>query len=285
VKDNNIVFIDNANEQYKNEDSQSFNYGLYEKMGYLLRSPEPQSERYISCIGAAQTFGRYCHDPYPNLINNFLDIDVYNMGFAGAGPMFSAFSDLLPIINNSKVCIIQIMSGRSSGNSLWNSYGTNFGMNKETGKGCVAQKFWEYYLEKYDIDKVLKLREENRGYILQGYKNLLSSITVPKVLFLFTTKKNKDREDIYNVYDLFGDFPHMITDDLIQEISSHCDRYIECVTSKGLPQRLPFRKFNDYEMQFLDGTKRQITHNNYYPSQEMHFDAFDALKPVVEEYI
>ena len=54
---------------------------------------------------------------------------------------------------------------------------------------------------------------------------------------------------------------------------------------RGLPQRFPLKKFNDYEMQFLDKTKRQITHNNYYPSQEMHFDAFDALKPVVEEYI
>ena len=273
------------NQIYEDEDSQFINYGIYDKEGCLLRSPEPQSERYVSCIGAAQTFGRYCHYPYPTLINNFLDVDIYNMGFGGAGPMFSAFSDLLPIINQSQVCIIQIMSGRSSGNSLWNCEGHNWGMNKETGQRCVGQKFWEYCLEKYDINKVLEIREETRAYIVEGYKNLLSSITVPKILFLFTTRKNKDSANIRNVYDLFGDFPHMITDNIIEKISPQCDRYVECITSRGLPQRFPFKKFNDYEMNFLNKPKRQITHNNYYPTQEMHFDAFDALENTVKEFI
>ena len=38
-------------------------------------------------------------------------------------------------------------------------------------------------------------------------------------------------------------------------------------------------------MNFLDKPKRQITHNNYYPTQEMHFDAFDALENTVKEFI
>ena len=76
------------------------------------------------------------------------------------------------------------MSGRSSGNSLWNCEGHNWGMNTETGKRCVGQKFWEYCLEKYDLDRVLEIREETRAYIVEGYKNLLNSITVPKILFL-----------------------------------------------------------------------------------------------------
>ena len=38
-------------------------------------------------------------------------------------------------------------------------------------------------------------------------------------------------------------------------------------------------------MNFLNKPKRQITHNNYYPTQEMHFDAFDALENTVKEFI
>ena len=89
----------------------------------LLRGPKPQnleSGEYFVCIGAAQTFGRFCERPYPTLLQERLGLQALNLGRRGAGPsFFSKENDkLLGYINGARFAVIQVMAGRSEGNSL-----------------------------------------------------------------------------------------------------------------------------------------------------------------------
>src|SRR5579875_548468 len=54
-----------------------------------LRGPAPGElgrGGYIACVGAAQTFGRFCEEPFPALLSRDLGIPTLNLGFGGAEP-------------------------------------------------------------------------------------------------------------------------------------------------------------------------------------------------------
>jgi hypothetical protein len=47
--------------------------------------PADLSRPYIACVGAAQTFGRFCASPFPEILGRRLGIQVVNLGVGGAG--------------------------------------------------------------------------------------------------------------------------------------------------------------------------------------------------------
>jgi hypothetical protein len=71
---------------------------------------------------------------------------------------------------------------------------------------------------------------------------------------------------------------------MVAGLTPRCDAYVECVTRRGLPQRLvdregkPTTVMHSYNL--LNPEVRTETHNNYYPSPEMHEDAANALEPI-----
>lgn len=263
------------------------NYNSYALNDYEFRGPRPQSDKFISCLGAAQTFGRFCYNPFPTLIRHFLKIETYNFGYPGAGPRFLGFTstDQLDIINKSQVCIVQVMSGRSVGNSRFKCLGKNWGTNLDTGEEGVSQKFWEFCIENYSEETLKQLMLETEEEYILAYEQLANKISVPTILLFMRRFDNTGSKGVSNISQLLGDFPHIVTSDTIKRVSVFFDHFVDSVCDEGLPQRYAFPVKNRYHSTHLGQEEKVLTHNNYYPSQDMHFDAFDKLKPCVVDII
>ena len=116
--------------------------------GLWFRGPAPEKLEaggYFTAIGAAQTFGCFCDRPYPALLEKRLGMPALNLGYSGAGPGFFLRNDeMLRVINSSAFCIVQVMSGRSTSNSLLdNPEGLAYGRRRSDGTPATAEQVFD----------------------------------------------------------------------------------------------------------------------------------------------
>ena len=137
-------------DQYQIPDREVVDYQIYQldeqvpdrqdETPLRLRGPRPEdfsTGNYFVCIGAAQTFGRFCRTPYPDLLGQMLQLPVLNLGRGGAG--FSFFSknneNLLKYINHARFAVVQVMAARSESNALFKSKGLGYYYRVSDGAG------------------------------------------------------------------------------------------------------------------------------------------------------
>lgn len=282
---------------YQKRDWEVVNYQRYtlkNTHNITCRGPEPKSlkkNQYFVCVGAAQTYGCFCDRPYPILLQEKLNIPALNLGFSGAGPyFFLQQKQLLDYINQAKFAVIQVMSGRSESNSVFVSGGQEYLTRISDGFKIGANAAYQELLEKHDQNYVQKIIAETRCNWVDHFQQLLKNIKVPKVLFWFSTREPYYIEQYKNVHELFGAFPQLVNSKMVDQIKKYSDEYIECISSRGLPQLLISRfthkptniKPTREDLRRLQGEKM---FNNYYPSPEMHIDAAKALEKVCKKYL
>jgi len=243
--------------------------------------------QYITCIGAAQTYGCYAERPFPELLEKKIDYPILNMGWGGAGPEFFLHDkELIRRINDSKFVVLQVMAGRGEANSLVKStLGARGIVCRDTGEDVLPEDFYEDLLINHNVDYVKQIVEETRETWVNNYKELMAQIKVPIVLFWISTR-TPDYEEKYNsVYQLFGGFPQLINKEALDQIIPHAQDYVECVTGRGLPQKLTSRFGSEIPVINLNGKIIEQPVNNYYPSPEMHEDATNALEPACKKLL
>ncbi|AFY76541.1 hypothetical protein Ple7327_1131 [Pleurocapsa sp. PCC 7327] len=284
--------------QYQDRDWEIIDYqGFYlpnvaEKS---FRGPKPEileEGQYFVCLGAAQTFGCFCEKPYPTLLQEKLNIPTLNMGQAGAGPYcFLEDKSLLEYINKAKFAIIQVMSGRSESNSLFDSGGREYLTRLSDGVKIGADLAYKELIEQYDQNYVKKIVSETRANWVNNYQKLLQQIKVPKILFWFSTREPFYIEKYTNINTLFGRFPQLVNSKMVEQIKKYSDEYVKCITARGMPQLLISRftgkptsiDSGREDLRNLYGSKHMF--NKYYPSPEMQIDAAKALEKVCKKYL
>lgn len=255
----------------------------------LLRGPKPQNlkeNKYFVCIGAAQTFGRFCEKPYPALLQEKFNIPTVNLGRGGAGPSFYSKDNgkLLNYINHARFAILQIMSGRSESNSLFNSKGLGTYTRISDGSSIGCDDAFRELLKEYDRNYVKKIIAETRQNWINNYKELLEKIQVPKILFWFSVRKPRYVEKYQDIDTLFGEFPQLVNSHMIDLLRNYCDEYVECISRRGLPHVL-INRFTGKPITVEDPWGGVWSKNWYYPSPEMHMDAAKALEKVCKRYL
>jgi hypothetical protein len=254
----------------------------------LLRGPRPEtlgSGNYLACIGAAQTFGRFCEQPFPILLGNRLGLPILNLGRGGAGPAFFSHNQkLLEYINRARFAVIQVMSGRSASNSLYESRGLGHYRRRSDGSTIGCDAAFRGLLANYPIEGIKKIVAETRGNWVDEYVKLLNAIRVPRILFWFSTRYPAYRERYANIDDLYGEFPQMVCPWMIKAISQYTDAYVECISRKGLPHQLVSRQTGQ-PITIGDPWGGQWRQNSYYPSPEMHDAAAKALEEGCRRFI
>ena len=286
-------------EGYSNPDCEVVDYQTYcldpeaidrqTNTGLLLRGPKPQDlekRKYFVCIGAAQTFGRFCENPYPVLLQEKLGIQTLNLGRGGAGPsFFSKDNDkLLEYINNARFAIIQVMSGRSESNSLFHSRCLGFYTRISDGTSIGSDDAFRELLKEKNKDYIKKIVAETRQNWINNNKELLEKIKIPKILFWFSVRKPRYRERYQNIDTLFGEFPQLVNSYMINQLRKYYDEYVECVSRRGLPHIL-INRFTGKPTTIKDPWGGTWSKNWYYPSPEMHADAANALEKVCKRYL
>lgn len=281
-----------------------------------FRGPRPSFNKpYFSVLGSAHSFGRFCESPFSDYISDNLNFDCLNLAHGGHGPLnyisrFEVCSKYLNLINQSKFCLIQVMPGRTSDNSIFKSKGSIIGYLADNPK--IKIKTNDFWVEKIKDNNPIQLEalvEETRQNFIDSYKKLLKLIKVPKILFYFSERQpdySINFKKIKNIGELYGDikgkwqngewrpkkgaFPQFVNRNVINEIKKDCDYYVEYVSSVGLPQVLRNRftgeiikkdiVYKQKHLQIYNGMQL----NRYYPSPEMHFGLFQKIIPFVGGY-
>jgi len=114
---------------------------------------------------------------------------------------------------------------------------------------------------------------ETRANWTRSFSQLLEAIQVPTILFWFSQRAPDYEQSLSDVQALFGQYPQMVNRTMIQELRALSDAYAECVSARGIPQRLVSR---------FTGEPKGA--NTYYPSPEMHADGAAALAEPCRRY-
>lgn len=298
---------------YQRRDAEVVDYELYTlgQTGLRFRGPDPvpnlEKGGYIACVGAAQTFGCFCNDPFPTILASELHTPVLNLGYGGAGPgFFRRRNDLLSYMNESRVVVVQVMSARSVDNSLFESGGLEYLVRRSDGarlsadeaysrlitggresRESVKGRLGESLLRRLNRLRLHGLVAETRANWIADYAELLERITSPTVLLWFSKRSPDYRISYRSLSGFFGDFPQLVDREMVESIRARTTAYVECTSSRGSPQRLRSRFTGEpvtvEPAQDRDDFAAQgaWTHNHYYPSPEMHEDAAARLSPTL----
>ncbi len=283
---------------YQETDRAVIDYELYDlaDVHSNLRGPDPSrwnGNEFIVCAGAAQTFGRFAPRPFPTQLAETLRAPVYNLGFAGGGPFYFLKNQrLLEFMNRAGTCVLQVMSGRSVSNSVFEVTGMGGTVVSRGRRGVerprLAQDAYRSLLQECDESRVREIVAETRQNWVNEMIELLDKISCPTVLLWFSTRSPEYETSYRDVGRLFGQFPQLVNSEMMAQVARHADRYVQAITDRGLPHLLRNKTTGQPETVF---SKERFPNrpddlrdkNNYYPSQEMHDDAAKALASVLRE--
>lgn len=302
---------------YQARDVDVIDYELYQLDGTDLwfrgpRHADAVSSPTVACLGAAQTFGCFAEQPYPALLAERLDVPVLNLGYGGAGPGFYLrHPELLDRLADCELVVVQVMSGRSESNSRFDSGGLEF-LRRRSDDGRVsadaafAELLYGRRLAQAPLSvpvraarkiaprvrarAIAEVVAETRAQWVQNYRDLLDGIAAPTVLAWFSIRGPDIVDDTGSVSRLLNSFPQLVNQAMIDAVAPHADDYVQCATSRGLPQLLRSRETGepttvDPARDRPDLGGRLWTHNEYYPSPEMQVDLADLLEPVCHKYV
>ncbi len=291
---------------YQDWDHNVIDYEMYSLNGLELRGPQlSESGDYIAYLGAAQTFGRYCQEPFPTLLGQRLQVGTLNLGSGGKGPQYYLQRPAaLELTNRARLAVVQIMSGRSISNSVFqSSIGGRSGVRLSDGRPTTSNAVFYQLVSGQDARGLnpaflRDLVEETRANYGAAMVQLLEKIRVPTVLLWFSVR-SPDYQEVYpavwprqlnrwiealsqgkvglwrrrhetRVSQLLGDFPHLVNRAMVEQLRPLAQAYVEYSDSPGLPQPLAT----------YDG--QRLPPNLYYPSPEMHQQVYRQLLPVCQ---
>ena len=277
------------NDYHQRDPHMDYKSYILDEGPYRLRGPKPTSDTFISCIGAAQTFGRWTAKSYPELLGNEIGIDAYNISTGGYGPEDTWIDLYLDIINSSEVCIIQIASARcqsipsrgvvsrgkdyiEGGEILGKS---NLGYGVRGGVKIKAEDYWRREFKTLTKSQAKSRVDEMLDLYVGAYEELFSKIKVPTILLYIGHKPaidetSHDFRQPVTPTSAAGPFPHWVTKSTINRLCELSDRYVEHVHGK-------------FRAVVIDEGRR--IWNRYYPTQGMYETLVKKLTPVVKNII
>jgi len=139
------------------------------------------------------------------------------------------------------------------------------------------------------VEEARQIIAETRANYVAAMTRLLRQVSPPKVLLWFSVR-SPDYVEILDgpVWRAFGAFPQFVNRLMVEQLAIHADACVECVSSRGLPQKIVDRDGLPSYFVAPEGFSTNMvrkTENNYYPSPEMHEDAAARLVPVCRELL
>ncbi len=213
---------------------------------------------------------------------------MLNLGAGAAGPGFLVSDPILiEYINRASLAIVQVVSGRSTSNSLFKVKDHSMmGTRLSDGRNMSAPAFYDDLLQS-DIHLAREIVAETRRNYVQAMIETLTKIQVPKILFWFSVRTPEYEEKwTPPASGILSDFPQLVNREMINQLLPFSEHYVECVSRTGLPQPIPPRDPAVTATLDLPSPLPQVEltwMNRYYPSPEMHEEAADLLEPVCRE--
>lgn len=286
-------FADYSLRDYEIVDYDFYRFDALPSVGFRGPPLDPASleaGHYCTALGAAQTLGVYATRPYPALITEQLGLPCLNLATGGGTAAFFASQPaLIDLANRGQFVILQVMTARTEGNSRGTPVGINFMRDTQSGETEITEAFWLRLLAE-ERDIVPGLIAESLESWRASYKRLIEQLTVPVILFYYSTKPDDETINYQATTrdEFYGSFPQFVDRNAVRDVAALCDHYAECRSSRGFPHPL-LSRFTGQPAKvdfgalhsFMAGEEYSI--NDYYPSPEMHEDAFAALAPIITQ--
>ena len=267
---------------YQTRDYAAFDYEHWghDLFAEGLRGPRPsraalETGAFVASLGAAQTYGRFAYRPYAQIVAEEKSLAVANLATGGAGPRFYlSHPAILDIANRSKLCLIQVMSGRSADNSvLHDPRGLSRLQWRDSGQRVAPDDAFLHLIDTRSEAEVKAIVQETRDTYVADMKALLASIKAPKVLVWISGRSPDYEADYAAVRGIFKGFPQMVNATMVEEVRAALgpnDRYVALSSRRGLPNHMMNRYTG--ENTTIPMHNRVAETQAYYPSQEMHLD-------------
>jgi hypothetical protein len=234
-----------------------------------FRGPKPTSDKFISCIGAAQTYGRWSSKSYPELLGNEIGLDAYNISSGGWDLSSPHINKSIDLLNTSRCCIVQIMSARCQRIPSRGIVGAGKNYKMHDGSKINTRLYWKQQFETMTKSEANDAICEMNDLYVETYEKLISKIKVPTIL-LYVGQNSAIDETSYDFRKGATGYPHWITKSTIKRLCKISDHYVEYVHG-------PVRS-----MEIKDGVPYV---NTYYPTQEMYELLVKKLIPIVKNII
>jgi hypothetical protein len=283
--------------KYQMESSHIADYDLWSLPGinFPLRGPPiciDSRSPAVSFIGAAQVFGAFVNHPFPNLVCEMLSARPVNLGNGGAGPsLFSSNTNIIDLINQTSVCVIQVMSARSSmENKFMSALSGRASVKVTYPDGRTEECLGHHALLKIaaEISKEMfsELVAETLANYVAQYRTLCEAIKVPKILLY--VGRNPPIADIHKSdwtpEKLVGTHPHLVTEETFSVLKSLCNETVTVFGAEGFDKKLLNRFTGEYVSIKRSETFRIATHSAYI-SPHMHVRTALALYPIINEFL
>jgi hypothetical protein len=273
---------------YQREAHHVVDYNLYELEGCKEQFRGPRmalnSGKFVAYVGAAQTFGTFCRFPFPALVAERTGLAYANLGIGGAGPgRFLQDDCLLRIINDARLAVVQVMSGRSAPCRIFETMAgssTLRRLDKTPSEWMWAEPAWAEVFKDFSRDEIASLIADTRRCWVELMVELLGRISIPKILFWISARSPQFEFSLDDANSALGPFPHFVDARMMEAVKTHADEYVEAISSRGLPQQLYNRHCG--ESAAIKRPNRECSDNSHYPSPQMHVDFAEALTPVIE---
>lgn len=290
------------NPRYQDRDWEVVDYQEYRlpgvEMGMRGPAVDPSSANYFSAIGAAQTHGTVVQRPFPSQVAEHVRLDVLNFGYPAANPgYFARQPKIIDYINGGRFLILQVMAARAEPNRFYSEEGYCETLrDRKTGEILPALLAWNKVYET-DPQQAAAAVQDSRNAWTEDCRRLIDQIKVPIILLWISHERHySDRIDFIedfasseNFLSLRLIFPQFVDRDCVEPVAVLCDEFVVCDSRRNHGPPLisrftgkPVALDNTLIDPRYKGVTPPMTHNTYYPSQEMHDDAAALLISAVE---
>lgn len=251
-----------------------------------FRGPKADlKEPFISCIGGTETYGKFIPTPYPDLLEEMLDVQVANFGCMNAGAeVYVQESGLLQAVSEGLACVVQITGAQNVMNRYYSVHPRR--NDRFTGPTPLLRNlfrqvdFTEFsftrhllqVLQAHSAERFEILAEELRAAWVARMSELLDRIDCPTVLLWLGDKAPLapgGRADL-------GRSPMLVDTSMIAAVKSRATVYLELVPgAETRAKGAEGMAFGPMEAQAAASL----------PGPAVHYDLAKRLVPVLRQLI
>jgi len=270
---------------YQDADREMIDYDLWFLQRGVpgLRGPRRYfgEDDFIAFTGAAQTFGRFVHDPFTAQVGRLCGKPYINLGISGAGPeYFLKRPALLEIISKANIHIAQVLSGRSVSAGVLECNRSNNGVLKFLegpckGQEMLAEKAYSTLRKIYGEQAYDEQIEAAREKWVELYKTMLLCGKGSTYLAWVSEGNIGEVGECIEGDSPVGKFPHFVTRKMLERVAENCAGIIDCTLESMRPQVL----YSDTSGEMYEAWTRQK-----YPNRPDNLRAFNVYYATPEHH-
>lgn len=153
------------------------------------------TEPYVACLGGTETYGKFIPVPFPELLEDMIEVQVANLGCINAGPeAFLRDKEILALAGGARACVVQVTGAQNLTNRYYAVHPRR--NDRFTSPSPLLRKLFRqvdftefsftrhllHVLQRHSADRFEVLAEELRAAWVLRMQALLQALPCPTVL-------------------------------------------------------------------------------------------------------